>query len=229
VHHPYHSFFYDGAPIPPPTTTSRPNDNDNEDCGKKSSRRISVIDEDNNDSSGRVGDCTRRCVSRAINCIIAINGRNTPLQAASYVKPPLNIVMGLFRLGRGRTLRDMGVNCDDECDDDWWMMGGGECDDWDAPIWATTSVDNWTPFLGEWNEGMHGFKVPIAFAVLIDNHWDFACRALAFATPHVHPHSPRLAPVRLGARWPPRLCPHLMGRRVGHQDYAFVLWGARWF
>ena len=28
-----------------------------------------------------------------------------------------------------------------------------------------------------------------------DDHWDFACRALAFATPHVNPHSPRLAPV----------------------------------
>jgi hypothetical protein len=74
--------------------------------------------------------------------------RNTPLHAASYVKPPLNVVMGLFRLGR--TLRNMGGDCDDKCDDDdWWMMGGGECDDLDAPIWATTSGDDSTPFLGE--------------------------------------------------------------------------------
>jgi len=55
---------------------------------------------------------------------------NTPLHAASYVKPPVDVIDALFRLGRA-IVKYSPVNCREGC----------------TPMWATTCKDGSTPFL----------------------------------------------------------------------------------
>jgi hypothetical protein len=66
---------------------------------------------------------------------------NTPLHAALYVKPPIEVVAGLFRVGRALLTHGGGGG----------VIGTEECGDCGhrPPIWATTSGDGSTPFLGE--------------------------------------------------------------------------------
>lgn len=55
---------------------------------------------------------------------------NTPLHAASYVKPPVEVIDALFRLGRSL-----------------WEHGSGSSYNVQCPIWETQSKDGSTPFL----------------------------------------------------------------------------------
>ena len=55
---------------------------------------------------------------------------NTPLHASSYVKPPVEVIDALFRLGRSL-----------------WEHGSGLSYNVQCPIWESQSKDGSTPFL----------------------------------------------------------------------------------
>ena len=95
---------------------------------------------------------------------------NTPLHAASYVKPPLDVIDALFRLGRA-IVKYSPVNCREGC----------------TPMWATTCKDGSTPFLvasstGASIEVIHRYMDEIEY--YIQHKWV------------VHPHSARMLVVQ---------------------------------
>jgi len=123
---------------------------------------------------------------------------NTPLHAALYVKPPIDVVSGLFRVGRAlfthrggglrRGVRRGGVigSTEEEC---------GDCDHGHhTPIWATTSGDGSTPFLGE-RKQKDSIVIIISFHITFGVLFFCVCvcpKQLAKADYNHHPRTPSL-------------------------------------
>jgi hypothetical protein len=115
-----------------------------------------------------------------------------------YVKPPIDVVSGLFRVGRAlfthrggglrRGVRRGGVigSTEEEC---------GDCDHGHhTPIWATTSGDGSTPFLGE-RKQKDSIVIIISFHITFGVLFFCVCvcpKQLAKADYNHHPRTPSL-------------------------------------